>query len=96
MMMKMMMMMMMMMKRKHHLERLLSESEPASEVCSHGLEATLLKSYEARFLMQDCQRCDDYDVVVVVDDSDGVIKLDDPDGGDDVWVISNHGKKVPS
>ena len=26
---------------KHHLERLLSESEPASEVCSHGLEARL-------------------------------------------------------
>ena len=37
-----------------------------------------------------------YDVVVVVDDSDGVIKLDDADGGDDVWVISKHGKKVPS
>ena len=35
-------------------------------------------------------------VVVVVDDSDGVIKLDDADGGDDVWVISKHGKKVPS
>ena len=29
-----------------HLERLLSESEPASEVCSHGLE-------------QDYQNCDD-------------------------------------
>ena len=38
---------------------------------------------------------DDY-VVVVVDDSDGVIKLDDGDDGDDVWVISKHGKKVPS
>ena len=38
---------------------------------------------------------DDY-VVVVDDDSDGVIKLDDADGGDDVWVISKYGKKVPS
>ena len=31
-----------------------------------------------------------------VNDDNHVIKLDDPDGGDDVWVISKHGKKVPS
>ena len=62
---------------KHHLERLLSESEPASEVCSHGLQARLLTLWR-----QYCQHCDDYDVVGD-DDDDYDCGGDRGGGGDD-------------